>query len=69
MTHVDGRDEALFLRMHRSDGLAFLRTESFMIQHHQMVIGRNRLESFWSSNQDILDRLLSFLEGTRDLVR
>ncbi|ROL43562.1 Splicing factor, arginine/serine-rich 15 [Anabarilius grahami] len=45
----------------------YLWTESFMIQHHQMVIDRNRLESFWSSNQDILDRLLSFLEGTRDL--
>lgn len=48
----------------------YLWIESF-IQHHQMVIGWNLLESFWSGNQDVWYSGASalFLEGTRDLVR
>ncbi len=67
---VDWRNGALSLLIYRSDGLVYLWIESF-IQHHQMVIGWNQLESFWSGNQDVWYSGASalFLEGTRDLVR
>lgn len=57
--------------IYHSDGLVYLRIESFMIQHHQMVIVWKPLESFRSGNQDVWYSGASalFLEGTRDLVR
>ncbi|RXN35659.1 splicing arginine serine-rich 15-like protein [Labeo rohita] len=53
VTCVDWRGGALSLLIYHSDGLVYLWIESFMKRHHQMVIGWNRLESFWSGDQDV----------------